>query len=359
MKILVCGNYGVGNLGDEALLSGLHELFTELTTDAELVAMGKGRLFPFGIRSFLRSLINWKLWARPYRLMREADIVVIGGGGLFTDEERALAGLFWALHGLVAHYLLKRPVLVLGVSSGTMGAVSSWATQRLVRVARLVSVRDRRTLKKFSGWREGVVAGPDLSYFCSEFADAQTENRPATEKYVIFALRPFKLFTENMIKICAQFADFLVQNYRYRIVFLPFDKKTGSDGHFMNKIIEQMVNKKAAIVHPFSSDRRMISQKLFGAELIYAMRLHAGIFSILSNAALIPLNYMTKSKAFWEQFGDIKALECKGLNLAELIESSKTPSSELKAHSVGAREKLGKAAAHLKTHLRKVLKTSI
>jgi polysaccharide pyruvyl transferase WcaK-like protein len=75
MKIVICGNYGAENLGDELILEGMLETLRAVSPDAEITVMSgnpketkwlyKARYgmeavakFPSGIRSFLKSIFR-------------------------------------------------------------------------------------------------------------------------------------------------------------------------------------------------------------------------------------------------------------------------------------------------------------
>ena len=102
-KLLIIGNYGAGNLGDDAILAGILTDLKELDFKGSLAithggvrtsldlyrSLTKLPFAPVGLRSRLRlSKTIEKAWA-PY------TVAILGGGGLFTDAESWRAPYNW------------------------------------------------------------------------------------------------------------------------------------------------------------------------------------------------------------------------------------------------------------------------
>ncbi|MFA6038935.1 MAG: polysaccharide pyruvyl transferase family protein [Candidatus Peribacteraceae bacterium] len=146
MKALLVGNYGVGNLGDELL----KEYFLRRYPEVEWIVVsgnphGEREVprIPAGIRSFLALR-----WWRTVRAMRRCDAVVFGGGTLFTDVESVRACVIWGLHASAAR-ILRKPLLLTfqGVGPFRTQKGRRW-TQRVLRQARFVSVRDAHSFDR-------------------------------------------------------------------------------------------------------------------------------------------------------------------------------------------------------------------
>ena len=83
MKCLLVGNFGVGNLGDEALKDYFLQEFS--TVDWTVVSadpQGEKEVarLPGGVRSLLKLQ-----WFKTLFAYRSCDAIVFGGGSLFTD----------------------------------------------------------------------------------------------------------------------------------------------------------------------------------------------------------------------------------------------------------------------------------
>ncbi len=88
---LVLGNYGAKNFGDELVLKGILEIVggegvTVLSADPketeEMHNVKAGYVFPTGLRSLLKGGL-----LKTLKLYKQANIVIFGGGTLFTSEQ--------------------------------------------------------------------------------------------------------------------------------------------------------------------------------------------------------------------------------------------------------------------------------
>ncbi len=145
MQALLIGNYGVGNLGDEAL----REYFLQRFTRVEWIVVS-GRpteenevpRLPCGIR----SLLSFR-WTKTLCAYRRCDLVVFGGGSLFTDSESVFACLLWWMHAAVSRYFGK-PVHLAFQGIGPFSTSFGKALARSVlHMAASVSVRDSASMR--------------------------------------------------------------------------------------------------------------------------------------------------------------------------------------------------------------------
>jgi len=139
VHFLIVGNYGAGNVGDEALLASMLEMFPEVQWQILSAKPKVGQLprFPGGIRTFLRMD-----WLKTFRALRASDGLVFGGGSLFTDVESVSACFIWWVHVMVAR-LCGKPVFLAFQGIGPFRTRSGlWLASSAVRSAAFVSVRD-------------------------------------------------------------------------------------------------------------------------------------------------------------------------------------------------------------------------
>lgn len=140
MRCLLIGNFGVSNLGDEAL----KEYFLSRYQGVDWVSLSaspKGPTevsrLPAGIRSFFSCT-----WLRTLKEYKACDAIVYGGGSLFTDAESAFAPLLWWLHSLPARVLGKPIHLAFQGIGPCKTRIGQWCTTSICRAATTISVRD-------------------------------------------------------------------------------------------------------------------------------------------------------------------------------------------------------------------------
>src|SRR5579862_7188054 len=90
--IVISGNYGATNLGDEAILKSILQTLSKVYPDAKISVMTSHpgahgfAMVPAGVRSFFRGVQNGS-FRKTLKVFKECDLVLFGGGGLFTDEK--------------------------------------------------------------------------------------------------------------------------------------------------------------------------------------------------------------------------------------------------------------------------------
>jgi len=180
MRLLLVGNYGVKNLGDELLreyflktfrevewivLSAHHTQYTIHSTDYCSVPR-----LPFGLRSLLKTP-----WWRTIGALRRCDGMVFGGGTLFTDIESLKAPLLWWWHALWARFLRKKIILAFQGIGPFRTRVGEWCSRWVVARAELVILRDAESFSRIASWQKQhcvLSFDPVLSLFAVEKRDA-------------------------------------------------------------------------------------------------------------------------------------------------------------------------------------------
>jgi polysaccharide pyruvyl transferase WcaK-like protein len=140
MRCLLIGNFGVSNLGDEALKDYFLQRYPSVdwmvVSGAPKSAQELYRL-PTGIRSLLTLR-----WLKTLLEYKRCDAIVFGGGSLFTDAESLHACFLWWLHALPAR-VLRRPIHLAFQGIGPFNTrLGLWLTLSVCRSAATISVRD-------------------------------------------------------------------------------------------------------------------------------------------------------------------------------------------------------------------------
>lgn len=310
----LCGNYGVFNVGDEAILAGLESLIKKTDPAAEISVMGKGSLLPFGLRSCLKSIFSRRM-RKPRLLVKSCDVFILGGGGLFTDEEGPAVSLFWALHGLYAHWVGK-PVYCIGISVGKIRFWNKFFVKKLFGVSKAVTVRDKASFELLKKWGIKCVLATDLALALTyEIKDSDQR-----KNYIVISARRFKNSDKILYKELAQLCDYVIEKHGFNVRLLPFQSGGQFDEYILHKIFEHAKHKENIKIEPFTADLDKILNILGNAKAVIAMRLHAGILSLVTETPFIPLTYMQKVSDFWAECDYIKPLSI--LNNADDLSTS-------------------------------------
>lgn len=221
MKCLLVGNFGVGNLGDEALKDYFLQEFSEVEwtvvsahpTDGEIARL------PVGIRSLLGGK-----WLSTVSAYRKCDAVVFGGGSLFTDVESVYACCIWWLHAELAFFLKKDVHLAFQGIGPFHTRLGSFLCKSVCRKSASISVRDSQSYNRVGEWGLGTKCvqscDPVFSLIESQKVDACTKN--------ILILIPRKNSTEKFTKITQEYIK-STSPEQVTILSMQPDKKSESD----------------------------------------------------------------------------------------------------------------------------------
>ncbi len=149
MRCVLIGNYGVGNIGDEALRQYFLGAFPEVTWTVVSAApqrMGEVPRLPLGLRSCFRA------WWKTIIAFCLSDAVVFGGGTLFTDSESVFACVLWGMHALVARVFGLQIVLAFQGVGPFRTRFAECLTKCIFEQASFVSVRDAASLERVRKW---------------------------------------------------------------------------------------------------------------------------------------------------------------------------------------------------------------
>lgn len=170
IRLVALGYQGFGNLGDEAILTGIERLLagTPVTVSAVITGPRPDSVpaYPIATRILSPRLLPTP---RSLRALQRADGLLLAGGGLIHDHWASVLPRY--LTWILAARLLGRPVGWLGVGVGPLRRRPwRWMARAAARLSRVVVVRDARSAALLEGAGRPFVA-PDMAFF----------NRPASD----------------------------------------------------------------------------------------------------------------------------------------------------------------------------------
>ncbi|MFT7184265.1 MAG: polysaccharide pyruvyl transferase CsaB [Oceanicoccus sp.] len=320
-RILIVGNYGAGNLGDDAILGGIVTELRSVGYQGELMVthgaiatssriykdLRKVPFVPTGIRSrFKRKQVK-----AARRAIQKADLVILGGGGLFVDRESWKAPLIWSQQARWCRKL-GTPYICYGQS---VGPLKHWLSRHLAkktfRYAKAIHVRDEASLIQLQEWdllhaQQGT--DPSLSYL--------SQLQPETNKnnQILISIREWGSFkAKDWEALLLPIQDF-AQKHELHPIILSMDP-----GNPQEQLELKNIGFKLFV--PTSVDQAF--EGLSAARMAVSMRLHANIFALLAGTSLVTLSYSQKVKSFFKSLKVSKAqvLEQKDWNEAAITEA--------------------------------------
>jgi polysaccharide pyruvyl transferase CsaB len=308
-NILIVGNYGAGNLGDDAILGGILEDLRAIGYSGQVqvthggfessqdIYKGLKRIpfTPVGLRSSIKSLIKKENKQASQEAIRKADLVILGGGGLFTDAESLKAPIIWAKQAAACHKL-GTPYICYGQS---IGPLKNFRSRKLAKDtfknAKAILVRDHNSKKVLADLGVGqnfedpqITVGTDPAFPWLQ-ANKQILKR---SNALAISLRDWgakKLRkSKNLEKTLQEIAQF-AKKKKLKPILIAMDIRDQKE----IKNLEVLATKfNFEFFEPPSA--RLAFQGIQKAKLAVTMRLHAGIFALAAATPLIAISYSSK-----------------------------------------------------------------
>ena len=306
---LIIGSYGASNIGDEAMLE---VMLKELSQKTVFVLSGnpedtkkRHRIinvaphFPFGIRSFFSFS-----WIKSFQFLKKADLVLLGGGGLFTDDYTVRAVMLWAWHVLWCVIFRKKVVLFansVGPLKTSVGkTVARWAIGNCERII----VRDEisATFVRQLLPDRMVFVGADLVFRTQNLvplSGIRTQNQD--RKRVALNLRDWNMD----FSVFSDFVDFCLSQ-GYEVVLVPTETAD-------EKLLRPLLRDGVMIVIP--KDFGEMVQILSTCEKAVGMRLHFLIAAALAGCKIFGIAYSSKVR------GVLESLDLPFVGTSNLVET--------------------------------------
>jgi polysaccharide pyruvyl transferase CsaB len=318
-KLILVGNFGAENFGDELILAGfLKKINKELPQTKVVVLSSNPRLVKkfHGVDSLpllpagLRSFFYFKWW-RSLRKIRQADAVIFPGGGLFTDEESFHAIVIWGIHILAACYFWK-PIYLFGQSIGKFKKKYAKNFARfLLRKAELISVRDEasfKELKQLGISTAKIKRGKDTSFYLVKRIPKTKSLKINSKKSlkILVSMRNFpKIKTNFFIEIAKALTE-ISTKLNAQIFFAKFGK---GDLEIWKKICQHSKQARFWQDLELPENAEEVIKEIKKFDLVIGMRLHSLIAAKLAGVPAIGFAYSRKVKAFAKNLIEIKGFK--------------------------------------------------
>jgi len=333
MRIGICGWYGLGNTGDEAILEGMLRGFRAQRPGAEFVIFSQRPqhtqrvhgvpsvwMLPFGPRWAMRSLVERHLGGT-LAALRSLDAFVLGGGTLLADwqpeavltwlQPAWLAGLLGEGRALYAAgagplntrlgRLMTRLVLdrfdFVSVRNPTS---QSWLRRvglnRQIRIvpdpAVLVQKRDEDLVSKWLGTLTTAAARGNLAAIC------------ATPLFYSEALWPGQATRLGRLKAdLARVTEFLVRELQAEVALVALlPTVDGPFAHEVRALVSADVASHTSVIARPMLPGQMVSL-LEQVRLTVGMRLHSLILSAVAGTPCVGISYHHKCRDFLAALG--------------------------------------------------------
>lgn len=345
--VVICGAYGRGNAGDDAILEAILQEMRSIDPDMPVTVISKDpRSTRLACRTAALSRMAFLSW---FRAMKQSALYINGGGSLIQDVT-SRRSLWFYLMNIRAARLAGCRVLMYGCGIGPVTRdnhrkLSARVMNRNVDVITLREPDSREELRRLG------VTGPDILLT----ADPALTLRPAVSdetdsvllqagipphgRYICFALRQWKGFGEKA-PLFAAAARHAWEGHGLTPVFVSVDKHLDPAA---NRLAAQGLEE-AGVPHYFLDDAGAagtIIGALSRMEVVVSMRLHALIFAAGQGLPLAGVVYDPKVSSFLryigqELFTDLDSLTEEGLR--DMIDQAAARAGDKQAQAEAVRK---------------------
>jgi len=303
IRAVLCGYYGKGNGGDEALLASLLQMLP--TEVSPLVLSGN----PDETRD--RYAVETCDRFRPLavlKALRQSDVFIWGGGSLIQDATSAMSPLYYGGIMVLAQQLgLKTIAWAQGI-----GPLKRPLTRRLAQKTfagcTAVSVRDRGSAALLTDWQVPFILAPDPVWALDAAPVPGLWNLPAPRVAVTLRSHP-QLTETRLANFTRALIDFQTATQTC-ILLVPFQQT-------QDLAIAQAIQPQLPGVSQILcvEDPRSLKGVFRGVEMAIGMRLHSLIMAAAEGCRCFALSYDPKVSQL------MKELEMPGWDLAQLPEN--------------------------------------
>lgn len=306
-QVVVCGAYGRGNAGDDAILKALKKEISEISKNARICVMSRNPK-QTRLQYRIRSIYTFNIF-KMIKALRHAHLYINGGGSLIQDCTSSRSIWFY-LFSIALAKLCGAPVMMYGCG---IGPVSRKGNRRLAakvidKCAKVITLREPSSmeeLRKMGVSRPEMYLAADPTLNLSPAGDLQIESAffgeslDINENYVCIAMRKWKNFDKKLPEI-AKTVDYIAKTYNLKPLLVPMER--GRD----LPIAEQIAKKtecETQILRNEHDVHTMIGI-LSKMKLIVAMRLHALVFGAGQGVPVVGISYDEKVSNFMKYIGD-------------------------------------------------------
>ncbi|MCY7324021.1 MAG: polysaccharide pyruvyl transferase CsaB [Phormidesmis sp. CAN_BIN36] len=305
LRAVLCGYYGMGNGGDEALLASLLQMLPPQIEPIVLSGNPQQTRDRYKVESYDRKSLTSVVQA-----LRQSDIFIWGGGSLMQDATSPFSAFYYSgLMKLAQAMGLTTIAWAQGIGPLNR-SLTRWLTQQALKNCVGVSVRDRGSAALLHQWGISSVLAPDPVWAMESEAVAGLWDLPAPR--VAVNLRSHPLLTPDRLTVLTRALIDFQKATQTCLLLLPF--QASQDLAIAQTIQPQLpgFSKILMLENP-----RELKGVFRGVEMAIAMRFHGLIMAAAEGCRCFALSYDPKVTHLMDE------LAIPGWELADLPLDSK------------------------------------
>jgi polysaccharide pyruvyl transferase CsaB len=317
-KFVIFGNFGAYNIGDEAILAGQIEDLKKIRR-SQITVISR---YPKQIKKLHHvASVGLISLGAVIKSITRADVVILGGGGLFCKNDRGIKGVVFQLYTLgmflLLPHLFRKKIVVWGIGIyPDMERSIALVCKLLLQHVSLITVRDQASYTLLRRWKIPAVFCKDNSFLMSTLDTETMAHDPffthlslSSYKNVGIAVKKPSSPTEQKTLITAM-TEIIRREYKTtRFWFYSLDTHPlyASDADLTHEIVASLGSDIRSVLQYLIIPSNRHPQWVFSTfgllDGIIALRLHASIFAYRFHLPLLGLTYSEKCRSFLSSTG--------------------------------------------------------
>jgi polysaccharide pyruvyl transferase CsaB len=282
IQAVLCGYYGKGNGGDEALLASMLEMLPSHVKPLVLSADPRATSKSYGVRSYDRMNSGSVI-----RALKESQILILGGGSLIQDATSIRNSIYYGgLIGLARQFGLQTFAISQGI--GPLNKpLTRWIAKRAFSSCTALSVRDPTSAALLEQWGLSCIMAPDPVWSLTATPVPELANIPSPKIAVTLRSHP-KLTTSSLTTLTQALAS-LQASTGSHILLVPFQPTT--DLEIAQQIQAQLTDNSQIIT---LSNPKQLKGLFQNVDLAIGMRYHSLIMAAAEGCKCWAISYDPK-----------------------------------------------------------------
>ena len=318
-RLLIFGNYGWNNTGDDAMLYGLLQELAAFHRESEFVIPSR---IPVTVPAHVKNRVRF-VKPSPIHVLWEmvrASLFIVGGGTHLHDYGRRRNRISVLLAFLIIVFLakmLRNEVYLISNGIGPITTIWGRALTRLIcRRADYITVRDQASygILEALGLANRISLAFDLSALLPlpDESHGNQVGEGVNGRILGVSVTPvFELYHGDRDKdllivneIGEQLSLWLSKTPDLKVFLFIFkDKPRNDDVHITRLLVEQLRPVEQVTIIPYNLDSVSTLAKVSKCYAFIGMKYHSSLFAYLGNVPLLIIDYHPKCRALAEEIG--------------------------------------------------------
>ena len=305
-RVLVCGSYGRGNAGDDAILKAVVREIYDVREDAEICVMSKNPK-QTRLSYHVRSIYTFNVF-KIFSELSKSYLYINGGGSLIQDSTSSRS-LYFYLFTLAAAKARRCKVMMYGCGIGPVNRKGNrrFAAKVINKNVDCITLRDPDSFEELQSMsvtrpKMFLAADPTLRIEPAPARELEKvfikEGLSPSENYICLAMRNWKDIDKKLAQV-AEAARYAVEKYGLKVALIPMERNR--DLAIAEKL-HVLLGKDSVVIRGEYNVHTIIGI-LSKMRIIMSMRLHALVFGAGQGVATIGIAYDHKVTGFMNYIG--------------------------------------------------------